>query len=253
MGDRAASEVLSFALVFALVVSSVAIVSVSGVNSLESARDAEQMNNAERAFDILADNMADIYERGAPSRATEVSLGESQLYIGENVVFNVTARHENGNRITRTRDIRPIVYEGNGDRRIVYEAGATFRVERDGGLVIDEPPFSAGSQRVMIPIVATQSPTVESMGSSTVLLRANSQGTDLAVSNTMGSYDSLYLNISSPRNGLWKEYLVDDPNFDCGPAPQIETINGEDYLECEHTNPRVVHVVVHDIAVAIDR
>ena len=254
MADRAASEVLSFALVFGLVVGSVAIVSVSGLSSLESARDAEQMNNAERAFDILSDNMADIHDRGAPSRATEVSLGESQLYTGENVTFNVTVKDSSGtlSTVTRTREIRPIVYEGNKDRRIVYEAGAIFRVEREGGLMLEEPPFVTESERAMIPVVATQSGSVESTGGSTVLLRAKKEATDVAVSNTQGGYDSLYVNISSPRNEYWKNYLVDDPNFDCGATP-IQTINGEDYLECKHTNPRVAHVVVYDIGIRIER
>lgn len=255
MADRGASEVLSFALVFGLVVGSVAIVSVSGLSSLESARDAEQMNNAERAFDILADNMADIHERGAPSRATEVSLGEAQLFTGENVTFNVTAKDSTGSlsTVTKTRKVRPIIYEGNKDRRIVYEAGAIFRVNRDGGLMLDDPPFVTETERVMIPMVATNSETVESTGGSTVLIRANRKSTDVAVSNTRGGYDSLYINISSPRNEYWKNYLVDDPHFDCGSAPYIETINGEDYLECEHDTPRVAHVVVYDIAITIDR
>ncbi|SFR94488.1 hypothetical protein SAMN05216559_1537 [Halomicrobium zhouii] len=252
MTDRAASEVLSFALVFGLVVASVAIVSVSGLGSLESARDAEQMNNAERAFDVLGDNMADIYERGAPSRATEVSLGESQLYTDENVSINVTVKDSAGNPTTVTRDIRPIVYDGDRERELVYEAGAVFRVERQGALVLQEPPFVVENDRVMIPVVAAQSSSVESTGGSTVLLRANNRGTDVVVSDSRGSVDSLYFNISSPRNELWRDYFVDDPDFDCGATP-IETINGEEYLECEHSNPRVVHVVVYDIGVTIDR
>lgn len=250
MTDRAASEVLSFALVFALVVGSVAIVSINGVNTLESARDAEQMNNAERAFDVLGDNMADIYERGAPSRATEISLGESQLYTGENVTFNVTAVDSSGDRTTRIRKIRPIVYDGARDRQIVYEAGAVFRIEREGGLVVQEPPFVAGSDRVMIPVVATQSTGVESTGGSTVLLRANKRATGVAVSDSRNTYDSLYVNVSSPRNDLWKEYMEDQPGFSC----TTKTVNGEEYVECERTtNLDVVYVVVHDVGITIDR
>lgn len=250
MTDRAASEVLSFALVFGLVVGSVAIVSVSGMSSLESARDAEQMNNAERAFDVLGDNMADIYERGVPSRATEVSLGESQLYTGENVTFNVTAIDYDGDvdNVTSERDIRPIVYDGNQDGQIVYEAGAVFRVEREGGLVIQDPPFVIQSDRVMIPVVATQSRTVESTGGSTVLLRANKRATDVGASDSRSDYDTVYVNVSSPRNDLWKEHIGAQPGFTCS-----TTGPSNDHLECEKSGLDVVHVVVHDIGITIDR
>jgi hypothetical protein len=251
MTDRAASEVLSFALVFGLVVGSVAIVSVSGMNSLESARDAEQMNNAERAFDVLGDNMADIHERGAPSRATEVSLGESQLYTDENVTFNVTAVDSSGtlSPVTRVREVRPIVYDGTRDRRLVYEAGAVFRVEREGALVLQEPPFVVESDRTLIPLVATQSRTVESTGGSTVLLRANKRATDVALADSTGDYDSLSVNVSSPRNDIWKGYIEDQPGFSCtdGMGPS------GDHLECERAGLDVVHVVVYDIGITIDR
>lgn len=248
MADRGASEVISFALVFSLIVASVAVVSVSGVSSLQSARDAEQVNNAERAYDVFSANMADQYARGAPSRATEVSLGNAQLYTGENVTINVTAV-DGGSAETVTRRLRPVVYSGNRDRQLVYEGGAVFRRNRDSGFVVEEPPFMLNDDRVYLPVIATQSGARESAGGSTVLLRTNRQSSELRVHDASETYDDVFVNVSSPRNDLWREYL-DSTKLSCDP---IRTINGEDYVECGLSDPDRVVVVVHEIGVTVEK
>jgi len=54
---RAVSDVVGYVLVFSLVSLTVGVVSVAGVGALQDARDVEQANNAERAFDVLGDNV----------------------------------------------------------------------------------------------------------------------------------------------------------------------------------------------------
>ena len=251
MTDRAASEVLGFALVFGMVVTAVAIVSVSGLGTLQDVRDAEQMNNAERAFDVLADNMADLHQRGAPSRATEISLESTQLYTGENVTINVTATDGSGVNASRSveRSVRPIVYEGNQERRLVYEGGAVFRTNRDGGLVIGEPPTVFADDRVLVPIVQTRTENVRSVGGSTVLVRANRQSSEVNISATDGRYTDVSVNVTSPRWRLWQEYFEGTRLSDCtsSPADQRVTCSLESGVD-----PERVYVTVHEIDVAIE-
>ena len=68
---RGVSEVISFVLVFSLIAATVALVYVSGIGGLESTRSSQRVTNAERAFDVLHDNIANIHRRCTPSRATE--------------------------------------------------------------------------------------------------------------------------------------------------------------------------------------
>jgi hypothetical protein len=250
MTDRAASEVLGFALVFGMVVTAVAIVSVSGLGTLQDVRDAEQMNNAERAFDVLGDNMADLHQRGAPSRATEISLESTQLYTGENVTINVTAIGGAGvDNESVERSVRPIVYEGNKERRLVYEGGAVFRTNRDGGLVIGEPPTVFRDDRVLVPIVQTRTETVRSVGGSTVLVRANRQSSEVNISATDGRYTDVSVNVTSPRWRLWQEYFEGTRLSDCDPSPADQRVTCS--LE-SGVDPDRLYVTVHEIDVAIE-
>ncbi|MFC6864528.1 hypothetical protein ACFQGE_13810 [Halomicroarcula sp. GCM10025817] len=246
MSERAVSEVLSFTLVFALIVTSVAIVSVSGLGSLQDVRDAEQLENAERAFDVLADNLADLHRQGAPSRATEISLGQAQLATEDNVTMTVKVEDDSGTTIdVGTWEIRPLVYSGNQDRELVYEAGAIFRTNRDSGFVVRDPPLVVDDDRVLLSIIGLNSPQVQSLGGSTVLVRATHREADVAFSRTDGSIQSLTVQVESPREAQWEQYF-ESHGFTCtGSAP----------VSCEYdpgSNFERVYVVYHDIGVGID-
>ena len=79
MLDRSQSDVLGFVFVFAIVVSTIGLVFATGFTGLQDARDFERVNNAERAFEVLRDNVGDMIYRGAPSRVTEIKLASASL------------------------------------------------------------------------------------------------------------------------------------------------------------------------------
>lgn len=222
--DRAVSDVIGFVLVFGLVASTVAIVSVSGLNSLEHARDAEQANNAERAFDVLADNVEDVYREGAPSRSTEISLVNAQLNTGTTIYVNVSGRDTASSNVVNLfgRDVRPIVWDGPDETQFVYALGGVLRADREGGLVVDDPPFMFGSDRTVVPLLDTEVEQGQSFGEATILVRtehgrAGSSRPDadaLAVQEPP-TYDELLLNITSPRAEIWNRHLDEKPGVDC--------------------------------------
>lgn len=208
--DRGISEVLSYALIFAMIVSAIGIVTVGGLGSLQDARANEQANNADRAYEVFADNMADIYSEGAPSRATEISLGESELYYGENATVSVLV--DAGGPETYTYELRPIVFRVDSDTELVYEAGAVIRTEEQGGLVLVDPPFSFASDSVHVPIVRTTSPSVHSVGSTTVLVRGQSTNRSVLESSVDSNVDIEHIQIESPpRSAVWQRYFEDQP------------------------------------------
>ncbi|MBV0901803.1 DUF7289 family protein [Haloarcula salina] len=245
MADRGVSEVLSFVLVFTLIIASITLVSVGGLGTLQDARNAEQLNNAERAFDILTDNIADLYQRGAPSRATEISLGEAQLRTGENVTMSVEVDSGSGYSRVGQWEIRPIVFEGDEERRIVYEAGGVYRTNRDGGLRIRDPPLVVDENHVLITVVGINRPETQSLGGSTVLVRANHRDTDIAFEDTSGDVEGVRINVTGPRSDLWEAYF-EEKGFTCA--------TGDDW--CEYTDGGGIertYVVYHDIRVDIDQ
>jgi len=254
MSDRAVSEVISYVLVFSLIVSAVGLVSISGLASLQETRDAEQIQNAERAFDVLADNVADIHQRGAPSRATEISLGENQLYTDD----NVTMRVEIDNDVDSDFDyedswrIRPIVYSGSEERRLVYEAGAVFRTNRDSEILIREPPFIIENDRILIPVVGINRPNAQSLGGSTVLVRTKLQErtTGLANPDNTTGVDKLNVTIiDSPRQDQWQAYFENSGFENCS-EPNTNELTCK-FVPDTGTIDRV-YIVYHDISVNID-
>jgi hypothetical protein len=258
MSDRAVSEVISYVLVFGLIVSAVGIISVSGLATLQDVRDNEQIANAERAFDVMSDNIADIHRRGAPSRATEISLGEAELATGPNVTMRVEIDTDGDgdwndgdadDGLGYQRNLRPIIYDGEGERQLVYEAGATFRTNRDGGVIVQEPPFILDDDRVHVPIIGLNRPQAQSLGGSTVLVRTRLQSTSVEYENRGGNVEGIRISIlgtDPDRAALWREYY-DNRGFSCagGPGPDV-------VCTFEPGSIGQVYVVDYDISVTID-
>lgn len=246
MTDRAVSEVLSFVLVFSIIIASIVLVSVAGLSSLQDARDAEQLNNAERAFDILSDNMADIYLRGAPSRATEISLGEAQLRTADNVTMTVEVQEGGAYSRVGQWKIRPLRYDGNQEQALVYEAGSVFRTNRDSGIRIRDPPLVVNKNHVLITVIGTNRPTVQSLGGSTVLVRANHRDSDIPYENSDSDAEKVRINVTGPHSDLWEDYF-EEKGFTCS------GVNQWCEFDAGGNNIKRVYVVYHDIRINIDQ
>ncbi|WP_424019438.1 DUF7289 family protein [Halorientalis pallida] len=232
--NRAVSDVLGFVIVFSLVAATVGIVSVTGIGILQDARDAEQVNNAERAFDVLADNMADIHQEGAPSRSTEIKLDNARLEVRSPVEINVTGVDPSGTNPNVSYSAIPIMYEGRSDTAIVYEGGAVFRDSPQGGVVSEQPPFRFSDGEVIIPIIQTQQMgNATSVSGGTVRVRA-----ERAVREPLpefvqreADFDALIVNVTSPRYRLWRRYLEDDADATC-------TVTRPETVQCRIDDPK---------------
>jgi len=241
--QRAVSEVLSYVLVFGLVLTSVTIVSFVGLPILEDSRDSERAVNAERAFDVVADNMAAIYEKNSPSRATEIDLDDSELFYADTVQFRVTVDDGSVPR-TYEYNARPVGLRVSERTTLIYEGGAVFREQDNGGLMIRDPPFLLGEQRVHLPIVQTVSDGSEASGGTTVLLRGTSTNREV-LADTRRSYEEITIEITSPRYRLWEEYFVEKRGLDC-------TTEGQT-VSCTIENPETVFVTHQQIDLSIVR
>ncbi|MBX0284870.1 DUF7289 family protein [Haloarcula salinisoli] len=242
MSERAVSEVVSYVLVFALVVSAVGIVSVSGLSTLQETRNDEQMANAQKAFSVLSDNVADVHRRDAPSRATEISLGQARLATGSNVTMRVSVRNSTDTVLDRSWKIRPLVYTGDEGRNLVYEAGAVFRTSNGGGLRISDPPFVVTEDRVLISVVGLNRPDRQVYSGSTVLIRTKKEDTSVAYDGTAEDVTVELQNTAQP--GLWRDYF-ESVGFDC-------QASGVECTVPDSGNIDQTYVVYHDIEVDIE-
>ncbi|MDZ7702032.1 MAG: hypothetical protein U5J98_08165 [Halobacteriales archaeon] len=101
MRSRAQTETLGFVLVFALITASIGLVYATGFTGLDNAREFEQTNNAERAFEVFADNIEDIVEWNAPSRSTEIRLADATLTIAEPIEIHLNESGSGLNAVVR--------------------------------------------------------------------------------------------------------------------------------------------------------
>ena len=253
MADRGVSEVVGFVLIFSLITLSVGAVYAVGFTGLQDARDAEQLNNVERAFDVLDDNMADIVENDAPNRATEFRLYEADMTVGEPTRITVNI---DGSPDSYSVAAYPLVYQAQGSpTSFRYVGGAVIREDRNGAIFLNEPSFllreSGGTRTAVIPLIETRSQGSQAVGGTgTVLIRANRVLAETLTART-GSNTDIELTVESTptRAPLWAAYL----NNKIGDAYGIQpcTASG-DTVTCDAFTVQRLYVTATRIDVSID-
>ncbi|WP_396613472.1 hypothetical protein ACH9L7_17770 (plasmid) [Haloferax sp. S1W] len=235
---RAVSEVVSFVLVFALVISTVAFVYALGYPALVTVQDAERVNNAERAMTTLADTVSEVTVRGAPSRATEIKLSESSLSFGPPMTVNVS--DENGTLLAQST-FRPVVYESAEGTRVSYAAGGVFREQSDGVVVVRDPDLVvSGSETViLVPETTPATKTDAIVGQTGVLVRLERGNT-----TTVTTDGNVTVEVTSSHPDTWYEYLDSQAGATCSP-PTGETVT------CTFDANRA-SVTVVDVAVELE-
>lgn len=213
MTDRGVSEALGFVLVFALIVSTIGMVYATGLGGLEGTRNVEKVQNVERAFDVLADNLEDLHRSGATSRATEIRLASGSISTGETVFIEVEAVEVGNptNNATFVASINPITYRDDGGPAIHYVSGALLREESGGSVMLDQPRWVVSEGRSILPLVSTYSGSSSVAGSGTVLVVADRQSRSLngPVEGTAGGAIRVNVTVTSDRAGAWGDYLRD--------------------------------------------
>ena len=201
--DRAVSDVVGYVLTFSLITISVGVITVGGFSTLEDRQDAERINNAERAFDVLAANVEDIYRGGAPSRATEMRLSGGSIRYGEQITIKIASGGDNV-----TAQSIPLIYE-QGNTKILYVSGAIIRVDSGKGVMLRSPPFVFKENTIHMPLIETAPRTSNQLGGkSTIQIVGQSAFIDStppqAVSEPSGDVN---ITINSSRTEVWKRYF----------------------------------------------
>lgn len=209
MTDRGVSDVLGYALVFALIVSMVGLVYTVGVGGLTDVRETEKLSNAERAFDVLDANIDDLASGTAQSRGTEIKLQDGTLGFEDPVTFNVTVEDEGSYEAT----VRPIYFSGSREgSRIVTANGAILRQDGDGAVMRSDPNFVFG-EKTVVPMVMTRTRDSARAGSGRVLVRTTVA--DRSVVHLPAEGSNVTITVKSPRADAWAEHLSAESDGTC--------------------------------------
>lgn len=210
---RAQSSTIGFVFVFSLVVVTVGTVYAGAVPALQSAQDAERIDNVERAFDVLADNVEDVSRAGAPSRATEVKLsgGSLQLHERTRIELRVVNSSEPNDNATFGATTQAVTYSED-DVDIALAHGAVLRGDDDGSVMLSQPNWIVNENRTVIPLVVmkrSEGPTALG-GHTTALVVTQAQSRTLQGMFTTGPGSTAIVNVTveSPNAAAWNRYLA---------------------------------------------
>lgn len=215
MTDRGVSEVLGFVLVFALITGTIGVIYATGFGGLQGVQDAEKVNNVERAFDVLADNLEDLHRTAAPSRATEMNLAGGSLGTGASVEIQVRAENpsDSSENVTYNVTLEPIVYEDETGTSLVYVDGAVLRSEPGGAVMLSKPSWVIGPNRSVIQFIDTSGSGGSVGGQGTVLIVAERDGRrHLHGPFALGDGSTMDVNVTvtSPRVDAWGRFFEDE-------------------------------------------
>lgn len=213
---RGVSNTLGYAVTFALIIAAVLFIFASGFGTLSEVRDSSQNNNAVRAFDILTNNIEDVYRWGAPSRATELKLAGGSVNIGSaaETTISIEVRNpETGETFSTTKTSNPLVFDTNKGTKAIYDAGMLIRSDNGNALYIEEPPYLFSPNRTGLTILETRG-DAQVGGSSTTLVIASRTNSDfINQTATLQSNDKVYVNITTDappsRLRAWDSYYQD--------------------------------------------
>ncbi|MEF8772011.1 DUF7289 family protein [Halodesulfurarchaeum sp.] len=208
--DRAVSDVLGYILIFSLILSSVAVVTAGGYSSLNSVRDAERFDNAQRVFDVLDENVDDHLETGVTSRGTEIRLADARIGFGDPVKLNVTVKGYGSNQTT----VEPLLYTQSSEREIAYSGGATVRTDRGASIIKNDPPFRIGDETI-VTFVETRPRDSGISGSGRVLVRTELSADSVHEYTGSGSPLDVTLNVTSPRTSAWEQWFESETDGNC--------------------------------------
>lgn len=220
--ERGQSEVVSFLLIFSLVILAIALVGITALTGLNNAQEFQETSNTEQAFLVLAENIEDTNREGAPSRDTEISLSESTLTLEGTEQINITV--DGGE--TRTFESRPIVYESRGDTSISYRSGLLVRDDDGNALPFRNPQFVLTEESVVLPVVTTSAESERTRaGTAAVQLVTRSTGTEVVASEEFDDPVTVEIEITSSQADIWEEYLE---NTECDLVGDTD----DDVAEC---------------------
>ena len=163
--DRGVSEVLGFILVFAIILGSVTLLSMTGFQAMQNYQEGEQLRNAERAMEAFAENANDVMRYdGIDTRRGELSLQEGTVRTsGSGTELNITIE-KTGSTVDIPEDefssygtgdtvnIGEFTYTVDNDR-IAYEGGGVVRGDDSGSVFLKRPQLRCDAETAVISLV----------------------------------------------------------------------------------------------------
>jgi hypothetical protein len=156
------SDVVSFVLVFALIISSVGLVTTFGLGTLQELQRSERADAAERAFVVFTRGLDGVEDGSRPRYQGEFDLSEATLTVTDGATVNVNVT---GTGYHESVQLGALQYR-TGDVSFTYESGGVFRRDAGGRATVVQPSFDCDDDYATLSIVELRTTGPQGVGGS---------------------------------------------------------------------------------------
>lgn len=251
LADRGVSEVISFLLLFAVLIGVSITGAVFGIESLEEASRGDDVHAAIGAMETVRSDMYDLGS-GAVYRSTEIGLNSGSLRYAEPVNITITA--DSGGETVLVQSVRPqpVVYD-LGSVQVIYSAGAVVQDQPDGGVVKVGPAFRIDTEQAILLVVNS----TFAAGPAGIGGRGTGYVVGYRVDDAVQRFEPtdpdgtpietvVTVSIETPRTEPWRLYFESSPQFD-----EVTVDSDSETVTAEFVTKRL-YVKVTDVDVRLD-
>lgn len=232
------SEVLSFTLIFALMLGTIALLYTQAYPILEQEKNVEIDRNVERSLSILDENIDTVARGEAPSRETELKVSDSVLRVDDDG-YNVTySFYKNGNYSNYTISPDVMTYETATGARYYYLNGGIVHQQGESVYFVEEPDaIRSHKSKLQLTLLGMNSRGGELSGGTHTISTTGGDGQAIFVYPESGETTiRTTVRMDTPNTAerdFWRNYYqskaeftsctnTDDTSFKCQSAPYSE-------------------------------
>lgn len=239
--EKGISDALGFVLIFSIVVVAALTVGTVGFEQLEQAKGNEQVNNAQRAFELIEQNFNEVQRSQAESRQGEIDLRNGEIRLVDPAGTSRITVTVNGTSITETVPLNELRYSID-DTVSAYEGGALFYADKNRNEVLNDGPEiycrqrGSNSGKAMISLVTVQGTSPKRSGgivevtgthnSSRLIFPQNRTGPDSQAQAT-----GVTIQVDSEYEDAWRTYLLSQSDGWTELAPNTYECTDSDGIE----------------------
>lgn len=207
--NEGVSESIGFILIFGLVLTGIALITLYGYPMLTQQQSNADVRNMEQTMVVLQNDMKALCFKNVPYKETALQVSGGSLAVvnatSTGPRLNITA-----NGTTTKFSPGMLVYTSNGqDATIALENGAVIRAQAGGSAMIAEPRwfFDKSSKTLVINLINLTGSPMSSTGMGNVRLKLNSSSTFR--DDDFGSGKEVTINITDQTfSKAWENYLT---------------------------------------------
>lgn len=161
--ESAVSESIGYILILGIMVFAIGIVYMIGYPALQNSIDDSHLQNMERGFTILGDNIDHVVTQDAPKQSVELNLKGGTLMAKSGDTFHLILSGDVNTYDETPLNIMQITYVYHGDKQIGYEFNGVWENIGSNGYSLKDPQIIVGDPFI-IPIVDADSSGRSSIG-----------------------------------------------------------------------------------------